>query len=174
MDQMKGLPNKFATMTILHLSLLPARSNSKLHNISLAPKLVKRFINKLHLSKVSGPDCISVVVLKNFEPKLSNVLAELFNMWLEESCFPNCWKVTLVVSAFKNVRERCIIKKYHSVSLLFVVSKVFQKLVNNRLVDHLGKYCLFSDFQYDRRSSLSTADYLKVVFDRTTYFSGYT
>ena len=80
MDQMKGLPDKFATMTILPLSLLPARSNSKLHNISLAPKLVKRFINKLHLLKVSGPDCISVVVLKNFEPKLSNVLAELFNM----------------------------------------------------------------------------------------------
>ena len=80
----------------------------------------------------------------------------------------------LAVSVFKNVRERCIVKNYHSVSLLFVVSKVFQKLVNNRLVDHLGKYCLFSDFQYDRRSSISTADYLKVVFDRTTYFSGYT
>ena len=80
MDQMKGLPNKFATRTILHLSLLPARSNSKLHNISLAPKLVKQVINKLHLSKVSGSDCILVVVLKNFEPELSYVLAELFNM----------------------------------------------------------------------------------------------
>ena len=31
-------------------------------------------------------------------------------------------------------------------SLLSVVSKVFEKLVNNRIVDHLEKYGLFSDF----------------------------
>ena len=39
-------------------------------------------------SKVPGPDCIPVVILKNFEPELSYVLAELFNMCLKESCFP--------------------------------------------------------------------------------------
>ena len=33
----------------------------------------------LDLSKVSVPDCIPVVVLKNREPKLSYILAELFN-----------------------------------------------------------------------------------------------
>ena len=37
-------------------------------------------------------------------------------------------------------------KNYHPVSLLTVISKVFEKLVNNRLVDHLEKYGLFSDF----------------------------
>ena len=30
------------------------------------------------LSKTSGPDCIPVVVLKNCEPELSYILAELF------------------------------------------------------------------------------------------------
>ena len=34
-----------------------------------------------------------------------------------------------------------------------VVSKVFEKLVNNRIVDQLGKCGLFSDFQYGFRSS---------------------
>ena len=32
---------------------------------------------------------------------------------------------------------------YHPVSLLSVVSKVFEKPVNNRIVDHLEKCCLF-------------------------------
>ena len=32
-----------------------------------------------HLSKASGPNCIPVVVLKNCEPELSYILAELFN-----------------------------------------------------------------------------------------------
>ena len=44
--------------------------------------------------------------------------------------------------------------------------KVFEKLVNNRIVDHLEKGGLFSDVQYDFRSSRSTADLLTVVSDR--------
>ena len=42
----------------------------------------------------------------------------------------------------------------------------FEKLVNNRIVDHLEKCGLFSDFQYGFRSSRSTADLLTVVSDR--------
>ena len=54
---------------------------------------------------------------------------------------------------FKNVGERSIAKNYHPVSLLSVVSKVFEKLVNNRIVDHLKNCGLFSDFRYGFRSS---------------------
>ena len=52
------------------------------------------------------------------------------------------------------------------VSLLSLVSKVFEKVVNNRIVDHLAKCGLFSDFKYGFRSSRSTADLLTVVSDR--------
>ena len=70
------------------------------------------------------------------------------------------------VPVFKNVGEGSTAKSYHPVSLLSVVIKVFEKLVNNRIVDHLEKCGLFCDFQYGFRSSLSTADLLIVVFDR--------
>ena len=66
----------------------------------------------------------------------------------------------------KRSEERSTPKNYHPVGLLSVVSKVFQKLVNNRIVDHLEKCGLFSDFQYGFRSSQSTADLLTVVSDR--------
>ena len=124
--------------------------------------MVKKVIMNLYLSKVTGPDCIPVVVLKNCEPELSYIVAELFNKCLKESCFPDCWKVSLVVPVFKNVGERPTVKSYCTVSLLSVVSKVFEKLVNN----HLEKCGLFSDFQYGFRSSRSTADLLTVVSDR--------
>ena len=65
--------------------------------------MVKKVIMNLDLSKASGSDCIPVVVLKNCEPELSYILAELFNKHQKESCFPECWKVSLVVPAFKNV-----------------------------------------------------------------------
>ena len=106
------------------------------------------------------------MVLKNCEPELSYILAKLFNKCLKESCFLHCWKVSLVVAVFKNVVERSTAKSYCPVSLLSVVSKVFEKLVNNRIVDHLEKYGLFSDFQYGFRSSRSTADLPTVMSDR--------
>ena len=47
-----------------------------------------------------------------------------------------------------------------------MVNKVFEKLVNNRIVDHLEKSGFFTDFQYGFRSSQSTADLLTVLSDR--------
>ena len=45
-------------------------------------------------------------------------------------------------------------KNYNPVSLLSVVSKVFEKLVNNRIVDHLEECEQSSDFQYDKVLSI--------------------
>ena len=45
-------------------------------------------------------------------------------------------------------------------------SKIFERLVNNRIVDHLEKCGLFSDFQYSFRSSRSTTDLMTTVSDR--------
>ena len=61
--------------------------------------------------------------------------------------------------------ERSSAKNNHPVSLLSMVSKVFKKLLNNRIVDHLKKCGLFSDLQYGFRSSWPTADLLTVVSD---------
>ena len=125
----------------ISVPVFPSRTNLKLHNISVTPKIFKKVITNIDLSKASGPDCLPVVVLKNCEPELSYILAELFNKYLR------------VVPVFKNVRERSTAKSYGPVSFLSVVSKVFEKLVNNRIVDHLEKCGLFSDFQYGFRSS---------------------
>ena len=80
----------------ISLPVFPSRTNLRLHNISVTPKVVKKVITNLDLSKASGPDCIPLVVLKNCEPELSFILAELFSKCLKESCFPDCWKVSLV------------------------------------------------------------------------------
>ena len=71
-----------------------------------------------------------------------------------------------MVIVFKNVGGRSTAPNYLRVSFLSGISKVFEKLVNNRIVDHLEKCGLFSDFQYGFRSSQSTADFLTVLSDR--------
>ena len=44
---------------------------------------------------------------------------------------------------FKNVGERSIAKNYRPVSLLSAVTKVFEKLVNNRIAYHFEKRGFF-------------------------------
>ena len=86
----------------ISVPVFPSRTNLKLH-ISVTFKMVKKVIMNLNLLKASGRDCIPVVVLKSCVPELSNILAQLFNKCLTGSCFPDCWKVSSVVSVFKNV-----------------------------------------------------------------------
>ena len=69
------------------------------------------------------------------------------------NCILDCLKVSSTVTVFKNVGERSTTKNYCPLSLLSVVSKVFEKFVNKRFVD-CHKICrLFSDFQFGFSSS---------------------
>ena len=114
-DKAKLFPKNFSKNSnlddsVISLPVFSSRTNLKLYNISITPKMVKKFITKRDSSKTSGPDSIPVMVLKNCEPELSYILAKLFNNCLRESCFPNCWKVSSVVPEFKNVGERSTAK----------------------------------------------------------------
>ena len=74
----------------ISLSVFPPGTTLKLRNIFVTPKMVKKAIMNLDLSKASGPDCILVMVLKNCELEHSYILVELFSKCLKESCFPDC------------------------------------------------------------------------------------
>ena len=69
----------------IFLPVFPSRTNLKLHNISVTPKMVKKVVMNLDLSKTSDPDCTPVVILKNCEPEFCYTLAEFFNKCLKES-----------------------------------------------------------------------------------------
>ena len=169
-DKAKLFPKNFSNNSNLDdwgisLPVFPSRTSLKVHNLYITPKMVKKVIANIDSSKASGPDCVLVVVLKNCKPELLYILAELFNICLKESCFPNCWKVSLVVLVFKNVEEKSAAKNYPPLHLLSMVSKLFEKLINNRIADHLRKCGIFFDFQYVflNRSSWSIAVLLTVV-----------
>ena len=78
----------------ISLPVFLSRSNLKMYNIYVTPKLVKKVITNLDPSKASDPDCIPVVILKNCEPEYPYIPAELFNMCLKGSYFQDCWKVS--------------------------------------------------------------------------------
>ena len=91
--------------------------------------MVEKVITILDSSKASSPDFIRLLFLRNCEPQLSYILAELFNMCMKEFYSPNRWKVSLVVTVFKNIAGSSRSRKTWSQE----------------------KYGHFSDFQYGFR-----------------------
>ena len=73
---------------VISLPVFPSKTNLKLHNVFVILKMVRKIIMDLDSSKVCGLDCIPVVGLKICETERLYILADLFNMYLKESCFP--------------------------------------------------------------------------------------
>ena len=63
-------------------------------------------------------------------------------MYLMESCFSDCFKVSFVVPQFKETDGKRLKTTALLVFFLWLV-KYLKILLNNRLVDHLKKYGLF-------------------------------
>ncbi|KAI8485267.1 hypothetical protein Bbelb_370140 [Branchiostoma belcheri] len=106
----------------------PARTENILSNIKISARDVAKLIKDLDANKATGPDNIPVVVLKNLSPELSPILAKLFNRCLKLRCFPNFWKISSVCPVFKNTGERSSPSQYRPISLLSVISKLFESL----------------------------------------------
>ena len=71
------------------LSVFPSKTDVMLYHIFVTPKMIKKIIRNFHFSKASGPDGVAVVVVRNCGPERSCILAEVFNLFLEKSCFPD-------------------------------------------------------------------------------------
>ena len=103
----------------------PSRTEQILGSKKITAKIVSRVFYDLDASKVTGLDRIPAIVLRMCSPELCPVLATLYNKCLAESCFPSCWKSSLVVPVFKNDGERSDPGKCHPISLLIIISKIF-------------------------------------------------
>ena len=64
--------------------------------------------------------------VKNYEPKFSYILAELFKISPQKSCFLDCWKTSSVFPVYKKFGQRWIAKTCCPVSLLSEVSKYWE------------------------------------------------
>ena len=68
--------------------------------------------------------------------------------------------------AFKNDGERSDPDKYRPISLLPIISKIFESFINDSLTKHLDISGLFSNLHYGFRAFRSTADILTVLSER--------
>ena len=121
----------------------------------ISAEQVREAIGKLRTSKTFGDNGISRYFLKLAMPFIEDSLAYLFNTSLETNQFPDPWKIARVSPIFKD-GDKTEKFNYRPISVLPVVSRLFEKLVFNQLYQCLNDNCFINSNQSGFRELHST------------------
>jgi hypothetical protein len=100
---------------------------------------------------------IPVFIIKFLSTELSPFISQLFNSSLLEGKFPDFMKIASVVPIFK-AGDVCNINNYRPISILPLLSKLFEKLMKIRVMSFLNQHNILSNHQFGFRSGSSTSD----------------
>lgn len=110
--------------------------------------------------KAPGFDTIFNLVLKNLSVSALSHIANIFNRCLDLNYFPNCWKLAKVVPILKPGKDPTSPKSYRPISLLSALSKLFEKVILNRVLDHVNNNNILLQEQFGFRKGHSTSHQL--------------
>jgi endonuclease/exonuclease/phosphatase family metal-dependent hydrolase len=135
-------------------------------SISLVtPKEVSEEIQSIASKKSPGYDLITGEIIKNLPKKGIVMLTYLINATFRLKHVPACWKVAEVIMIPKPGKPPIDVKSYRPISLLPVISKVFEKLLLKRLKPVLDKKQIIPDYQFGFRQNHSTIDQVHRITD---------
>ena len=140
-DKIDSVPNPLLT------GEYEVKANKAKFNFrTIEVKEVRAAFAKIKTAKSFGIDNISSYFLKLALRFIENSLAFLFNTSIETSQFPDSWKVARVTPIFKE-GDKTEKSNYRPISVLPVISRLFEKLVFDQLYQYMKENGLFSPDQ---------------------------
>lgn len=118
---------------------------------------INDIITNLPNSSAPGWDHITTKFIKLSKYILIPVICYIFNLCFEKGIFPTVFKMAIVTPVHKG-GSRDSVDNYRPISVLPVLSKIMEKLINNRLKKFLADNHLISKNQYGFRTGVSTED----------------
>ena len=119
------------------------------------PREVEEICAGLDPGKGMGWDGVSPKVIKAVAKELSGSLSRLFNCCMREGHYPSCFKVARVIPVFK-AEDPTQFSNYRPVSVLPILSQIFEKILKFRLVEFFDKQEVIIPSQYGFRAGHST------------------
>ena len=142
------------------------------------PAEVEKTIDEINIKKSTGPFGIPVFLLKKFKTFFSLWLSELVNLSFEIGVFPDILKVAKVNPLHKK-ESKIDHRNYRPISLLSVVSKIFEKLIYKRIYFYLDQKKLLYSKQFGFRGNYSTnhaiislTEHIRTLLDKGEYVCG--
>ena len=158
--------NRFLQMskkTSSKIPELPGVTFPSIKDLKITEFGVFKLLDKIDVSKASGPDCIPGRILQNLARELAPVLHFIFEQSLNTGDLPAEWTLANVAPIFKKGSKLQAVN-YRPVSLTCISCKLFEHIVCKHILGHLEDHEILTDLQHGFRSGRSCETQLITTF----------
>jgi exonuclease III len=125
---------------------------------------IERYIDDLRPGTASGYDGINCKFIKAMKDRIAIVLSNSINEMFRNKRFPKSLKIARVTPIFKD-GDKTDVTNYRPISVLPVLSKIYENSINSRLTDHLFRNELIHRNQFGFQKSSNTTAAMVNLFD---------
>ena len=158
--------NFFVNIPTSYISQLPQNTpnpitfmnNASYPSLFLTPTNAEEIHTIIQTLKPSSPgyDKITLRLLKRIFPIISHPLTHIINLSLEHGTVPDEIKIAKVIPIFKS-NDPTHLNNYRPISILPIFSKLFERIMYNRLETHLTINNILSPQQFGFRKKHATS-----------------
>ena len=153
----------FTKKTSSKIPELPGVTFPSIKDLKITEFDVFKLLDKIDVSKASGPDCIPGRILQNLARELAPVLHFIFEQSLNTGDLPAEWTLANVAPIFKKGSKLQAVN-YRPVSLTCISCKLFEHIVCKHILGHLEDHEILTDLQHGFRSGRSCETQLITTF----------
>lgn len=117
---------------------------------------VRDCLNSLKTSKSVDIYGLNTEIIKSIKNIIITPITKLFNCCITESIFPDCLKISQVIPIYKKGDPNNQMN-YRPISLLPILSKLFEKLLLSQILKYLNENNILSNSQFGFRKKMSTS-----------------
>ena len=103
----------------------------------------KKALNKFSNNSSPGPGGVPVYFLKKFDESTYKIITIIFNQFIKYNYYPPQWKTAIVTPLYKSSGEVNDLKSYRPISVTNVFSRIFERIMTNRLKEYLNSINFF-------------------------------
>lgn len=145
-------------LTSSNRSLPAVDAIPSINGISIAKKELINAIKELNVKKSPGRDLITGQMIKELPATAVMHLLHILNAIIRTGFFPYSWKISQIIMIPKAGKDPTNVSSYRPISLLSIVSKLFENLIIKRIKDVVKQTNVIPNHQFGFREKHSTIE----------------
>ena len=142
----------------------PNRSKVQIEDIEFSQKDIEEAIDEIKENSACGQDDIPAIVLKRCKQTLSKPILIILKHSINTGHVPAAYKKQFITPVHKK-KSRALPENYRPISLTSHIIKILERILRNKLVDHLVGNCLLCKKQHGFRKGRSCLTQLLAHID---------
>ena len=164
-SKLPAAPNKFNKNKVANY-YKNANSTNRLTFAHISRETILKILMNIDTAKSAGIDNLNGRFLKDGAEILASPIAQLCNLSIITSSFPDCCKTAKLKPLFKGKGSKTNPKNYRPISLLPLISKIMERVIYDQTELFLSQNNVLYRFQSGFRKNHSTGSCLTFLNDK--------